>query len=113
MQLIPVGLRIDVQPIGMSRGFLGLIPFGEHQRRNAFQLGMLIRGPDIACEFQPVAIGVEEIDRAENAVKRRPDYRNALRLDMRLGCKQCFQIGNLERDMLHPFRGIESRVMSG
>ena len=96
-----------MQPIGMSRGFLGLIPFGEHQRRNAFQLGMLIRGADIACQFQPVAIGIEEIDRTKNAVKRRPDYGNALCLDMRFGGKQRFQIGNLERDMLHPFRGVE------
>ncbi|MBJ7387965.1 MAG: hypothetical protein JHC92_00795 [Sphingomonadaceae bacterium] len=44
-----------MKPIGMARGFFGLAPFLKHQRRDAFQLGMLLRCADVAGKLQPVA----------------------------------------------------------
>jgi len=52
----------------MARGGLGAAPFLQHQRRDALEFGVLLCRPDIAGELQPVAIGVEEIDRAEDGL---------------------------------------------
>ena len=57
-----------VQPGGVARGFLRPAPFFQHLRRNTLQLGHLFRCAGIAGQFQTVAIGIEEIDRAEDAV---------------------------------------------
>jgi len=56
-------IRLHMKPVGMTRGFFSLAPFLKHQRRDAFQLGMLFRRADVAGKLQSVAIGVKEIDR--------------------------------------------------
>ena len=54
------------------------IPFLQHQRGDAFKLGVLIRRADIAGQFQPMAVGIEEIDGAENTVIGRPQHIDAI-----------------------------------
>ena len=91
-----------MEPIGVARRFFGLAPFRKHQRRNAFQFGILFRLANVAGKFKPVAIGVKEIDRPEYAVKCWAYNINALRLDMRLSRQQRVEIRHLKRNMLHP-----------
>ncbi len=74
-----------MQPAGMTRRAAGLAPFVEHRRGDRGQFGILIGRADIAGQFQPMAVGIEEIDRPENAVLGRPQHLHALRLKMRLG----------------------------
>ena len=40
-----------MKPIGMARDFFGLAPFLKHQRRDAFQLGMLLRREPFGTPF--------------------------------------------------------------
>ena len=49
-----------------------------------------------------MTIGIEEIDRLEDAVIGRPDNIDTLRLDMRPGGEQRIVVFDLECDMLHP-----------
>ncbi len=88
------------------RGFLGPVPFVEHQRRDPLELGILVRRADVACQLEPVAVGVEEIDRAENAVEGRSEHVDPLGLDMRLGGVERVEVGDFEGDMLDPFGGV-------
>jgi hypothetical protein len=53
---------ILVQPGGMARGALGAAPLFKHNRRQFPEFGILLRRADVAGEFEPVAVGVEEID---------------------------------------------------
>src|SRR3546814_6825652 len=80
-----VFVRRRVQPIGVARGLLGLAPLFQHQRRDAFELGILLVGADVAREFDAVAVGVEEIDRLEDAVMRRAEHVDAVRDQMLFG----------------------------
>ena len=77
-----------MQPVGVARGLLGLAPFVEHRRRYAFELGVLLVRADIGGELDPVAVGIEEVDRLEDAVMSRAKHIDALRFYMRLGSEQ-------------------------
>ena len=88
-------------------------PFVEHRLGDAFELGILVGRADVACKLEPVAVGIEEIDRAEDAVIGRAENGDALRLDMRLGPLQRIEIGDLEREMLDPFGVFGSRPIAG
>ncbi|MFM2257932.1 MAG: hypothetical protein RIQ28_1779 [Pseudomonadota bacterium] len=87
----------------MARRCLGAAPVVQHGRGNPLQFGILLFCANIAGQFKPVAIGIEEVDRPENTVPSRAQHLNPLRLDMRLGGFQCFEIADLEGQMLHPF----------
>ena len=67
-----------VQPVGMARRLLGLAPFVEHQRRDTGQFLVLVFGADIGRKLNAVAVRIEEIDRLEDAVMRRPEDIDAL-----------------------------------
>ena len=56
------GVRVLVQPVGMARCLFRPAPFIEHQRRNAPQFLILFRLADVARQFEPVPVGIKEID---------------------------------------------------
>src|SRR3546814_12917911 len=76
-------------PVGVARGLFGPVPFVEHQRRDAAQFGILRVGADVAREFDPMPVGVEEIDRLAKAVMRRPPHIRAVRGKLQIGKAAC------------------------
>ena len=95
-----------MEPLGMLRRLLGLAPFLEHQWRHPFELGILLGRADIAGKLEAVTIGIKEIDRTEDAMIGRPEHVDALCLNMCLGSGQGVHVGDLERNVLHPFGRI-------
>ena len=91
-----------MQPGGVARGLLRRGPFVDHRLGDALQLGHLVRRADVGGEFEAVAVGVEEVDRLEDAVMRRAEDVEAERLKVRLGGVQFVEAAEAQGDVLDP-----------
>ena len=68
----------------------------------ALQLGILLVGADVGSEFDAVAVGIEEVNRLEDAVMRGAEHVDAEALDVFLGGEKLFLAADLEGEVLDP-----------
>jgi len=76
-----------MQPRCVARRFFRLAPLFEHSRCNAFEFVDLFLGLRVGDEFESMSVGIEKINRPEQAVINRTLDLDSGSLDAILECK--------------------------